>query len=317
MINNAVATKLAAYRATGTVTHGCWDAVVFKKVKALVGGRVRLMLTGSAPISGEVLDFLKVCFCCPIIEGYGMTETSAGSFTTLPGDAVSGHVGGPQPNVKIRLKDVPEMGYLSTNPEPAGECVFWGPSIMTGYFKNPEKTAEAFDGPPENGWLKSGDVVKVFPNGTIKIVDRAKNIFKLSQGEYVAPEKVENILIQSPWLGQVWLHGDSVQNHTILIAVIDEPKFTAWCTENKQEKAQATLENQTLRDEVYADVLKLCKANKLNALETPKQFHLLLEPFTVENDILTPTFKLKRNVAKKMFADTITMLYARDPLARK
>lgn len=201
LIRNAVSTKLANYKATGRLTHGCYDAVVFKKVKALTGGRVRLMLTGSAPISAEVLDFLKVCFCCPIVEGYGMTETSAGSFTTNTNDPISGHVGGPQGNVKIRLKDIPEMGYSYKNPEPSGECIFWGPSVMTGYYKNPEKTAEAFEGPPENGWLRSGDVVKVFPNGSIKIIDRAKNIFKLSQGEYVAPEKVENILVQSPWLG--------------------------------------------------------------------------------------------------------------------
>lgn len=113
LIQNGVNTKLANYRANGIYTHGCWDSVVFKKVKALVGGRVRLMLTGSAPISAEVLDFLKVCFCCPIVEGYGMTETSAGSFTQMMNDPISGHVGGPQPNVKIRLKDIPEMGYSS------------------------------------------------------------------------------------------------------------------------------------------------------------------------------------------------------------
>ena len=167
----------------------------------MTGGRVRMMLTGSAPISPEVLDFLKVCFCCPIIEGYGMTETSAGSFTTMMSDPKSGHVGGPHGNVKMRLRDIPEMGYLSSAPEPKGECVFWGPSVMSGYYKNPEKTAEAFEGPPENGWLKSGDVVQVFPNGSIKIIDRAKNIFKLSQGEYIAPEKIENILVQSSMLG--------------------------------------------------------------------------------------------------------------------
>lgn len=147
-------------------------------------------------------------------------------------DSESGHVGGPQGNVKIKLKDIPEMGYLSTNPEPTGECILYGSSVMTGYYKNPEKTAEAFDGPPENGWLKTGDVVKVFPNGSIKIIDRAKNIFKLSQGEYVAPEKVENILVQSPWLGQVWMHGDSLNNHCIMIAIVDEPKFKAWANEN-------------------------------------------------------------------------------------
>lgn len=225
-------TKLANYRANGTYTHGCYDAVIFKKVKALIGGKVRLMLTGSAPIAHDVLDFLKVSFCCPIVEGYGMTETSAGSFTTMTNDPLSGHVGGPQPNVKIRLKDIPEMGYSSKNPEPTGECLFWGTSVMPGYFMNPEKTAEAFEGPPENGWLKSGDVVKVFPNGSIKIIDRAKNIFKLSQGEYVAPEKIENILVQSPWLAQVWVHGDSLNNHCILIAVVDEPKFKEWAGAN-------------------------------------------------------------------------------------
>lgn len=195
MINNAVAAKMANLKATGSVTHGCWDQIVFKKVKALTGGRVRVMLTGSAPIASDVLDFLKICFCCPIGEGYGMTETSAGSFTTNLKDPMSGHVGGPHGNVKIKLKDIPEMGYSSKNAEPTGECLMQGTSVMTGYFKNPEKTAEAFEGPPEDGWLRTGDVVKVFPNGSIKIVDRAKNIFKLSQGEYVAPEKVENILV--------------------------------------------------------------------------------------------------------------------------
>lgn len=209
------------------------------------------------------------------------------------------------------------MGYSSKNAEPTGECIFWGPSIMTGYYKNPEKTAEAFLGPPEDGWLRSGDVVKVFPNGSIKIIDRAKNIFKLSQGEYVAPEKVENILVQSPWLAQVWLHGDSLNNHCILIAVIDEIKFKSWAEANNKPLEQSSLDDQGLRDEVYANIVSLCKSNKLNSLETPKQFQLLKDPFTIESDLLTPTMKLKRNIARKMFADTIQKLYALPPLSAK
>ena len=133
------------------------------------------MLTGSAPISKEVLDFLQICFCCDFLEGYGLTETCAGSCTTLPGDSESGHVGGPVANVKIRLRDIPEMGFLSSSDPPRGEICFWGPSIMKGYFLNEEKTKEAF----YNGWLLSGDVGQFFPNGSIKIIDRAKNIFKL------------------------------------------------------------------------------------------------------------------------------------------
>lgn len=191
MIKGMVNSKLQKYRATGQVTHCLYDRIVFKKFKAVIGGNVRFMITGSAPIASDVLDFLKVAFCCPIIEGYGMTETSAGSVTTTFGDPLSGHVGGPLANVKIRLRDIPEMGYLSTDKPPKGEICMWGPSIMKGYFKNPEKTEEALS----NGWMASGDVGVINENGSIKIIDRAKNIFKLSQGEYIAPEKLENIFV--------------------------------------------------------------------------------------------------------------------------
>jgi len=183
--------KMTNLKTTGALTHGCWDKIVFKKTKALLGGNVRMMVTGSAPISADVLDFLKVCFCCPLIEGYGMTETSAGSCLTNPEDPVAGHVGGPVFNVKLRLKDIPEMNYLSTNNPPQGEVCFWGPSVMMGYFKNEEKTKESF----HDGWLLSGDVGQIQPNGSLRIIDRAKNIFKLSQGEYIAPEKIENIYV--------------------------------------------------------------------------------------------------------------------------
>jgi long-chain acyl-CoA synthetase len=114
LVNKAVAEKTATLQATGATTHCCYDKLVFKKFKQVLGGNVRVMITGSAPISPDVLDFLKIAFCCPIVEGYGMTETSAGSFTTLVGDPVSGHVGGPLCNVKCRLRDIPEMNYMST-----------------------------------------------------------------------------------------------------------------------------------------------------------------------------------------------------------
>ena len=163
------------------------------KFRAIMGGNVRLMVTGSAPISVEVLNFLKVCFCCPILEGYGQTESSAASCITLPNDRKAGHVGGPLPCLKIKLRDIPEMEYTSKDkPHPRGEICFKGPSIFEGYYGNIEKTKEAFT---SDGWLQSGDVGVVYPNGAIRIVDRAKNIFKLAQGEYIAPEKLENVYI--------------------------------------------------------------------------------------------------------------------------
>lgn len=194
----ALNSKMANVKATGAVGHGCYDKIVFKKMAAILGGQVKYMITGSAPIDSAVLDFLKVCFCCPMLEGYGLTETSGGSAVTHPMDPVTGHVGGPLPCIKWRLMDVPEMSYLSSDkPYPRGELQMYGPAVFSGYYKRPDKTAEAFD---SEGWFKTGDVAMVYPNGSVKIIDRSKNIFKLSQGEYIAPEKLENMFALSPWV---------------------------------------------------------------------------------------------------------------------
>ena len=188
LATRALATKEANYNATGAVTSGCWDYLVFSKIAALLGGQVRYMVTGSAPIDKTVIDLLKISFCCPIVEGYGLTESAAGTCIMDVEDPVTGHVGGPIEAVKFRLKDLPEMNYTSADkPYPRGEVCMKGPCIFSGYYKRPDKTAEAFD---EEGWFLTGDVAMVYPNGSLKIIDRSMNIFKLSHGEYIAPEKV-------------------------------------------------------------------------------------------------------------------------------
>jgi len=212
------------------------------------------MVTGSAPISSEVLDFLKVCFCCPISEGYGMTESAAASFVTKIDDPQSGHVGGPLQNVKIKLRDIPEMNYFSTDkPYPRGEICFWGPSIMKGYFLNPEKTAEAFTG----DWLLTGDVGMVLGNGGLKIFDRAKNIFKLSQGEYIAPEKLENVYIQSEWTLQNFIHGDSTNNYVVCFIVLDPDRLKKYTDETGKHVNDELLESEELKWLVLNDFIRL------------------------------------------------------------
>lgn len=164
--------------------------MVFKKYKAWLGGNVRLMLTGTAPTNPEMLNFLKVCFCVPIHEGYGQTESSAASCVTSGLDAKAGHAGGPLPCIRLRLRDLPEMEYLSTDECPRGEICFQGNSIFRGYYKDEEATREALG---EDGWLSSGDVGMILPNGAVKIIDRVTHILRLAQGAYVAPAKLENI----------------------------------------------------------------------------------------------------------------------------
>jgi long-chain acyl-CoA synthetase len=265
LINKAVAAKMYYHKNGEGLHHKLYDKLVFNKVKGILGGKVRMMITGSAPIAPEVLDFLKIAFCSEICEGYGMTETCAGSFVTFPGDPNTGHVGGPLQNVKVKLRDIPEMGYLSTNDPPKGEVCMWGPSIMKGYFRNPEKTAEAFSGE----WLLSGDVGVVLPNGAVKIVDRAKNIFKLSQGEYIAPEKLENVYIQSQWIAQIWVYGDSLRDHIIAFMVID-PEALGKHAESSGKSKEELMADADFKQMVYDDMMRLAKENKLNSLEKPK-----------------------------------------------
>ena len=304
LIERAFAAKIAALNESGTVHHGCYDALVFKKMSAVLGGNVRAMLTGSAPLAKDVMDFFKVVFSSQFVEAYGMTETTGGSVMTRPGDCFTGHVGGPVANVKIRLKDLPEHGYMSTDKPPRGEVCFWGSSIMKGYFRNPEKTTEALTA---DGWMQSGDVGVINANGTIQIIDRAKNIFKLSQGEYISPEKVENVFIQSDYLAQTFVHGDSTKDYCVMVGVVDPAKITQWA--GGKAPTAAMMEDMNLIEVIYNDMLRLKADNKLNSLEMPKQLYLTLEPFSVDNEILTPTAKLKRNVAKVYYKDQIIKMY--------
>lgn len=286
-----------------------------------------MMLSGSAPLSSEVQDFLKCCFVCPFPEGYGLTETAGAACCAYANDLSTGHIGGVLASVKVRLRDIPEMNYYyepkalpapGDKPDPMatypkGEICIKGSSIFPGYYKNPEKTAEAID---EEGWLHTGDVGVVLPSGAMKIIDRAKNIFKLAQGEYIAPEKLENVYIQSNFIAQIWVHGDSLQSHIICFIVTDEVELGRWAEEKKMSTEDA-LASEDLKLEIYAEMMELAKVAKFNSLEKPKQMMLLAEAFSVDNDLLTPTFKLKRNECKKRYSAEIEALYAAKPLELK
>ena len=136
--------------------------------------------------------------------------------------------------------------------------MFKGPSIFPGYFKNHEKTEEAF--PDGDGWFRTGDVGLIMPNGSMKIVDRAKNIFKLAQGEYIAPEKLENVYIQSKYVAQIWIHGDSLKDYCIDFVVVDEIQHKQFAEEKKMAKP-AALASEELRSAVYADMMLLATTN--------------------------------------------------------
>ncbi|CAM4618222.1 unnamed protein product [Leuciscus chuanchicus] len=283
-----------------------WDKIIFKKVQASVGGRVRMMVTGAAPVSAPVLTFLRAALGCQFYEGYGQTECTAGSTVTLPGDWIAGHVGAPLPCNDIKLVDVAEMNYYAANGE--GEVCVRGPNVFKGYLKDPEKTKEALD---EGGWVHTGDIGRWLPNGTLKLVDRKKHIFKLAQGEYIAPEKIENIYIRSEAVSQAFVHGDSLQACLVAIIVPDPDYLPGWAKKRGIEGSYEELcRNKEVKKAILEDIVKLGKESGLMSFEQVKDIALHTEMFSIQNGLLTPTLKAKRADLREHFRTQIDQLYS-------
>ncbi|NXH88360.1 ACSL5 ligase, partial [Edolisoma coerulescens] len=306
LLNLAVFMKMAEIKQGIFRNDSIWDKLVFKKVQETMGGRVRIMVTGAAPISPSVLTFLRAALGCQIFEGYGQTECSAGSTFSMPGDWTTGHVGAPLACNIIKLDDVEEMSYFSSNNE--GEVCIKGPNVFKGYLKDPEKTAEAID---KDGWLHTGDIGKWLPNGTLKIIDRKKNIFKLAQGEYIAPEKIENVYIRSTPVAQVFVHGESLRSFLIGIVVPDAemlPEFAAKL--GVKGSFEELCKTPVVKKAILDDLIRLGREAGLKSFEQVKDLYIHTELFSVENGLLTPTLKAKRGDLVKFFQKEIEALYS-------
>ncbi|MFS7919196.1 putative long-chain-fatty-acid--CoA ligase [Helianthus anomalus] len=287
-----------------------WDRLVFNKIKAKMGGRVRFLGSGASPLSSDIMDFLKVCFGCPVIEGYGMTETACVITIMDDTDNLSGHVGSPNPSCEVKLADVPEMNYTSDDqPNPRGEICVRGPSVFQGYYKDEVQTREVID---DEGWLHTGDIGMWLPGGRLKIIDRKKNIFKLAQGEYIAPDKIENVYAKCKFVAQCFVYGDSFNSSLVAIISIDPDVIKDWAASEgiKYDDLRQLCSDPRAKAAVLAEMDALGREAQLRGFEFAKAVTLVPEPFTVENGLLTPTFKVKRPQAKAFFAKEISNMYA-------
>lgn len=304
LINMAIGSKVKDVEKGTIKNNTIWDRIVFKKVTTLLGGRVEIAITGAAPISPEILNVLRAAFGAYIIEGYGQTECAAACCGTLPGDH-SGTVGAPLVCNQIKLDDVGEMDYFAKDGK--GEICVRGPNVMKGYYKNQEKTDETID---KDGWLHTGDIGTWTKTGALKIIDRKKNIFKLAQGEYIAPEKIENIYVRAGPVMQVYVHGESLQAQLVAIVVPDPETFEAWCAQNGVKDSLVNLcNNENVKKMVLKEMNDLGKQSLLKSFEMAKAIHLEPEPWTVELGLLTPTFKSKRPQLRKHYESQITSMY--------
>ncbi|KAG0297871.1 Long chain acyl-CoA synthetase 7 peroxisomal [Dissophora globulifera] len=305
----AYATKKANLK-RGIVDHMIWDRLVFGGIHARLGGKMKHILSASAPITPEVLDFLRICFSADVYEGYGQTEQAAGLSITYRGDMTPGQVGPPQLCVEVKLRDIPSMNYTSQDkPFPRGEIMLRGNSVFKGYYKSPVQTAEVLD---SDGWAKTGDVGQWDAQGRLILIDRVKNIFKLAQGEYIAPEKIEAILTKHHLVAQVFVYGHSLRATVIGIVVPDAQALGVWaCDNNLGDKTFKDLCTEPIvRTMMLQELAVFGRESELHGFELLKDIYLTPEPFSIENDLLTPTFKLKRLAAKEKYNAELERMYS-------
>jgi len=287
--------------------------LIFKDLRKIMGGNIRWMISGGAPMSATVIDFLKITFGCPILEGYGLTELCGASHIPLKADGKSaGYVGGVVRTVEFKLVDIPEMNYTSMNRDkngnliPQGEICMRGPQLFQGYYRSIEKTKEVMD---NDGWFHTGDVGQINPNSALQIIDRKKNIFKLAIGEYVAPEKIENIYRRSRLVADIFVHGETLQNYLVAVIVPDNGKFTELV---ESIGAKGTLEELCVDERVITkfveEITITVKKEKLWTFEQVKK--IILEPKSfVSLGLCTPNLKIKRNDARAYYKTTLNLLY--------
>jgi long-chain acyl-CoA synthetase len=291
---------------TGVVRSDSIYDFAFKQIRESLGGCVKILISGSAPISAEVLHFMRVCAGCFVMEGYGATETGGAASVQIPGETTVGNVGPPFMCTMYKLTDVPEMNLVAKR-DNRGEICVYGTNVFKGYYKDEEKTKEALT---DDGWYKTGDIGSWESNGTLKIVDRVKNIFKLQQGEYIAPEKIENIYVRSKYVAQAFIYGNSLKSTLVGVVVPEEPVVFEWAKEHGLEADMTLLcKNTELKDTILKDLQAQGKLGGLKGFEQVKNIHLHNDLFSVENGLLTPTMKAKRPQLTELFKSELDEMY--------
>ncbi|MFS7925019.1 putative long-chain-fatty-acid--CoA ligase [Helianthus anomalus] len=285
-----------------------FDKIIFNKVKEGLGGKLRLILSGAAPLSASVETFLRVVTCAHVLQGYGLTESCAGSFVAQPNElSMIGTVGPPLPNVDVCLMSVPEMGYDAlAATAPRGEVLLRGSSLFSGYYKRQDLTKEVL----VDGWFHTGDIGEWQPDGSMKIIDRKKNIFKLSQGEYVSVENLESIFSLVPIVDAIWIYGNSFESFLVAVVNPNKELLESWAAENGVPGDFDTIcENSKTNAYILGELTSIAKEKKLKGFEFVKAVHLDPLPFDMDRDLLTPTFKKKRSQFLKYYQNVVDGMY--------
>ncbi len=273
--------------------HALFDRLVFTKIRERFGGRVRFFVSGAAALNSEIAEWFGAAGIT-ILEGYGMTESSAGTVVNHPDDYRFGSVGLVFPGTELRIAE-------------DGELLVRGPGVMEGYHNQPEQTAEALS---DDGWLHTGDIGEVDAEGFVRITDRKKDLFKTSGGKYIAPSSIESqFKAICPYASQFIVHG-AERNFVVALITLDPDAMTGWAAENGMADASyaEVVSSPAVTEMVkgYVDTLNA----RLNRWETIKKWIVLDHDLTVESGELTPSLKVKRKVVESNYEAQIASLYS-------
>ncbi|KAI0112118.1 AMP-binding enzyme [Nemania sp. FL0031] len=297
--------------------HFLYDRIWTPKVRAAVGmDRCRFMVSGSAQLDPNVQVFLRAAFGNSFVSGYGLTESYASTSCQTVGDFSVGNNGGILPSTECCLESQPDLEYLVTDkPRPRGELLLRGHSMFREYYKNEAETTKALD---PDGWFHTGDIAEFDEQGRIRIIDRKKNVLKLSQGEYISPERIENVYMgSSNLIAMAYVHGEGTQSSLVAIFGVDPVNFAPFASKIIEKTISpediAAIKEAAKDARVVKAVLKhledIGKKHKFNGYERVRNCVLDVEPFSIENELLTPTLKLKRPQTARKYKAEIDRMY--------
>merc|ERR1719197_668526 len=296
---------------------GFLDKTIFKKVQLALGGRVRYLVSGGAPLSPDCHEFIRVCFGAPFSQGYGLIETCGGASATPHGMPYPYNRAG-APFTCCEIKLVSAGKYSVDSPVPQGEICIRGDNVTLGYYENKEKTDEVFI-TEEDGerWFHTGDVGQWNDDGTLSIIGRVKDIFKLDGGEYIAPERLETVYCQSKYLSNIFVYGDSNKSSVVAVAVPDAVAAKQWADKNgvnysnvdEPNTPKEICDNEEFTKIVKEDLQSIAESAKLNRFEYVPAVTLVGTYWTPDTGLVTDAMKNKRDPLYAEYKDKIDAMY--------
>lgn len=290
-----------------------FDKYIFGSARHVLGGRIRLILSGGAPLTPETHTQVKNCLCVTVTQGYGLTETCSAATVMDYYDRSTGRVGAPVPGCDIKLENWEEASYtVDDSPNPRGEIIIGGDNVSQGYYKIPDKTKEDFFYQDGKQWFRTGDIGEIHPDGCIKIIDRKKDLVKLQLGEYVSLGKVEAELKTCPLVENICVYGDSHKSYTVAL-VVPNPHHIEEIALNlgiKNASIEELCENPQIEKVVLQELIEQSKKSGLQRFEIPGAVKLCAEQWSPDMGLVTAAFKLKRKAVQERYQHEINRMYA-------